>query len=95
MNANNAKEFLPLVQALAEGKVIQINTADGWEDITAELSLCFAPDQYRIKPEPREIFVPRWPDGFEGAPYQTEREAKQILSNETTCKIICYREVIE
>ncbi len=95
MNKDNAKDFLPLVQALAEGKVIQINTVDGWEDLTGEISLCFAPDQYRIKPEPREFFVVRWPDGFEGAPYRTEREAKQILSNETTGKIIRYREVIE
>lgn len=57
MNKDNAKDYLPLVQALAEGKVVQINTADGWEDLTAEISLCFAPDQYRIKPEPRELWV--------------------------------------
>ncbi|YCT77650.1 hypothetical protein QV000_07260 [Stenotrophomonas maltophilia] len=96
MNKDNAKDFLPLVQALADGKVIQIAIVTGdWVDLGEEVHFRAHPAEYRIKPEPREIFVPRWPDGFEGAPYRTEREAKQILSNETTCKIICYREVIE
>ncbi|QHJ81953.1 MAG: hypothetical protein [Caudoviricetes sp.] len=95
MNKDNARDYLPLVQALAEGRVIQKKNGDGgWTDISS-LATYVAPSDYRIKPEPREIFVPRWPDGFEGAPYRTEREAKQILANETTCKIIRYREVIE
>lgn len=57
MNASNAKLFLPLVQALAEGKTIQqINDHGKWIDIKEPV---FSHDisTYRIKPEPREFWV--------------------------------------
>jgi hypothetical protein len=52
MNKNNAAQFLPLVQALAEGKTIQKKLPnEGWLDMT---SLTFEDDieRYRIKPDP-------------------------------------------
>lgn len=56
MNKDNAKDFLPLVQALADGKEIQIKGADGnWKDCNPTFSV--PADNYRIKPEPREIYV--------------------------------------
>lgn len=33
MNKDNAKDYLPLVQALADGKVIQGKFLDGWRDL--------------------------------------------------------------
>jgi len=52
MNAQNAKDFLPLVQALADGKTIQVFDEDEWVDFT---DVHFRSDwQYRVKPEPRE-----------------------------------------
>ena len=54
MNKNNAKDYLPLVQALADGKVIQINGVRGWEDTRGDLIFGANPHDYRIKPEPRE-----------------------------------------
>ena len=57
MNAQNAKDFLPLVQSLAEGKTIQYNTgdigSDEWQD-TLTPSFNGPIWDYRIKPEPRE-----------------------------------------
>jgi len=58
MNKYNAKEFLPLVQALADGKTIQHYCKDNglWYDDTP----CYfnlPPDSYRIKPEVREWYV--------------------------------------
>jgi hypothetical protein len=59
MNKDNAAQFLPLVQALAEGKTIQINdgTSDspkwvdfGFDDILFGIN----PEYYRVKPESRE-----------------------------------------
>lgn len=53
MNRNNAKQLLPIIQAYAEGKVIQINRQfSGWVDCDEPL---FNGDQssYRIKPEPK------------------------------------------
>lgn len=58
MNKNNAKQFLPLVQALADGKTIQERTqSDLWYDMSDVAFLNSDPAQYRIKPEPRERWV--------------------------------------
>jgi len=52
MNKENAHLFLPLVQALADGKKIQFErTAGHWED-GANLEFGFDPKSYRIKPAP-------------------------------------------
>lgn len=95
MNASNAKDYLPLVQALAEGKVIQLRTHGGkWmdEDSPAFTSLPFC---YRIKPEPREIWVNEWkPAGkvvFDSAEDAAEHAKRYGIGHVTTR----YREVIE
>ena len=49
MTREEAKEMLPIIQAFAEGKTIQIFSRDGWSDIP-ELNFRF-PANYRIKPE--------------------------------------------
>jgi len=55
MNKDNAKEFLPLVQALADGKTIQIRLSEQGEWRDCELpEFCGTPGFYRIKPEPRK-----------------------------------------
>lgn len=53
MNKDNAKDYLPLVQALAEGKTIQCMAygATQWNDI-ASPAWDMLPARYRIKPEP-------------------------------------------
>lgn len=53
MNAQNANKYLPLVQALADGKTVQYHHSNGdWIDIN-ESSFDGNPAHYRIKPEPR------------------------------------------
>lgn len=61
MNKDTAKDYLPLVQAMAEGKVIQIKCDDGWKDLV-NVSFNNIPSKYRIKPEPREIWVNHYPE---------------------------------
>ena len=58
MNKENASQFLPLVQALADGKTIQVLGCDGseWIDIR-EVKFSDNPEAYRIKPEPREFWL--------------------------------------
>lgn len=60
MNKQNAKDYLPLVQALIDGKTIQYRVDDGetWVDL-AETSFTYYPDAYRIKPEPHP--AESWP----------------------------------
>ena len=52
MNKNNAKDFLPLVQALIDGKTIQYysHRAAQWKDMTA-VNFVYDRARYRIKPE--------------------------------------------
>lgn len=63
MNKENAHLYLPLVQALAEGKMIEIlvnkKGCEDWEE-TVDLDFSCAPDCYRIKPEP--VMIPLGPD---------------------------------
>ena len=56
MTREEAKELLPIIQAFAEGKDIQIRniTDDGWDDINDDrMSFCAKAEAYRIKPEPK------------------------------------------
>mgnify|MGYP000496948024 CR=1 FL=1 len=54
MNAQNAHEYLPLVQALAEGKQLQYEVPNGWSDID-QIKFTEPAKCYRIKPEPRKF----------------------------------------
>lgn len=57
MNKDSAKDYLPLVQALADGRVIQWrNYAGDWLDSESP-TMSDEPGRYRIKPEPREWWV--------------------------------------
>lgn len=93
MNKDNAKDYLPLVQALAEGRVIQWVSMEGkWVD-GVNISFEWEPSHYRIKPEPREIWVNRFPDGHEGLTwYETEEAANRAY---VAAVQVRYREVIE
>lgn len=55
MDREKAKALLPIIQAFAEGKTIQIrNEAGNWEDsIIDKILFCNAANCYRIKPEPK------------------------------------------
>ena len=52
MNKENAHEYLPLVQALADGRTLQKDFHGKWED-SKEIHFDMHPEYYRIKPEPR------------------------------------------
>jgi len=57
MNKDNARDYLPLVQALAEGKTIEfLNSNAQWEDCEYP-SFNQMPVRYRIKPEPKKIHL--------------------------------------
>ena len=65
MNQQNAHLYLPLIQALAEGKTIQHRHNPNHEWFNNDAPTFQAePESYRIKPEPREwigkIIDTRW-----------------------------------
>lgn len=93
MTKENAKDFLPLIQALAEGKTIQWNASGTdvprWQD-QMNPSFDEEPSEYRVKPEAREFWL------------VTDKNTKQVqtvYSHEidtlhTHLEIIHVREVI-
>lgn len=86
MNASNAKDYLPLVQALAEGRLIEHRGSGGWYQLNNP-SFQDPPSDYRIKPEPREIFVV---NGDEDLAFFDKSDAIAYGGN-----VVRYREVIE
>jgi len=58
MNKHNAKKFLPIIQALADGEEIECKCiyTKTWKK---QENICFdeEPESYRIKPEPRTFDV--------------------------------------
>jgi Na+-transporting NADH:ubiquinone oxidoreductase subunit NqrF len=95
MNKDTARDYLPLVQALADGKVIQFKCAGGWEDIGLP-SFSGDPSDWRIKPEPREIWVNHYANPLRlDQVCDSQDEANQRANPE---HLLCqrrYREVIE
>lgn len=54
---DNAAQYIPLLQAVAEGKTLQAKSGAGnWVTLKG-LYLLDEPDAYRVKPEPRVITV--------------------------------------
>ena len=54
MTRETAREFIPLLQAYADGKEIQmLNPSCTWRAVDWELHFGGKPSDYRIKPEPK------------------------------------------
>ena len=52
MNREQAKELLPIIQAFAEGKTIQVREDIDWCYLGNETDFNLSPQRYRIKPDP-------------------------------------------
>ena len=54
MTRKEAKELLPIIQAFAEGKTIEMYNNTEWQDLIIEsIKFDCKPSCYRIKPEPK------------------------------------------
>lgn len=98
MNKDNAKDYLPLVQALAEGRVIEtrMDVSSGaiqWVDMGGA-DFCYPSDCYRIKPEPREVWINRHISGrISCVAHDSEAEASAGIDDQFTP--VRFREVLE
>jgi len=70
MNAKNAHDFIPLLQALGDGKIIQEDYFGEWSDLSGEISFSMKPEFYRIKREPRTFEIVR--SKLSGSIYNSE-----------------------
>ena len=79
MNKDNAHLYLPLVQALAEGKKVEYKDVDGDWITPREISFYADPDRYRVKPEP----IVMWANVYEGyvACHETRENAENSARN--------------
>lgn len=93
MNKENARDYLPLVQALAEGRVIQHQKTDGtWID-DIEFSFDWPAHRYRVKREAREVWFIDYFDGSHAGPFVSGFQASTY--GNPGGKAVLYREVIE
>lgn len=53
MNRQQAKELLPIIQAFAEGKTIQVQEDIDWCYLGNDADFNLNPSRYRIKPDPK------------------------------------------
>ena len=62
MNQNQAKEWLPLIQAAAEGKTLQLKVFEwvegqlvvDWVETYGDVDFQTSPSRWRIKPDPKK-----------------------------------------
>lgn len=94
MNKDNAKDYLPLVQALADGKTIQFRNYLGeWSDVQ-EVSFTAANSRYRIKPEPIERWGVANEVGRFVTTYDDESQAKRRVAGLARWRYSLMREVV-
>ena len=93
MNRENAKKLLPIITAFAEGKVIERKDSDGLWLVLNSPAFTNDPENYRIKPEPKEIWVNEYPDGY-CIGYSEVREALRVEWGYPARKAVRYREVL-
>ena len=63
MNKDNAHLYLPYIQALGDGEIIQVRrTGQDWKDIFEGISFWDEPENYRVKPKKPRTFT--WNETF-------------------------------
>lgn len=82
MDRNEAKQLLPIIQAFADGKTIQvfIEGFTEWKDLK-EAYFYLPPDRYRIKPETIKIEHRRFLSAYGICICSSKEEAKSIINN--------------
>lgn len=87
MTRENAKKFLPIITAFANGEKVQIDSYGiGWHDIDSS-DFTDSPESYRIAPKPRIVFINEYPSG-EFSTWPTREIAD---TNATVERIACHR----
>ena len=96
MNRERAKELLPVIKAYSEGKVIQCWSAPNWIDM--DYPTFVENSEYRVKPEPLEMWVSKWEGTNFSYPrkcYPSKSECEQGNYGSGFIKAVKLIEVIE
>lgn len=96
MNIEETKKAIEVMQAFVDGKVVEYrwaaHTTEPWETATSP-SWSWGQVEYRIKPQPKEIWVNEYTTG-EAYNYDSPSDAAKAL-DATEGRTVHYREVIE
>lgn len=89
MTKETAREYLPLIQALADGQTIQALVGQRWIDCESpDFQVC-PPENWRVKPQPRRWWLNVCEHGI--TCYATETESKCSRG----CNSVEHIEVVE
>lgn len=77
------KLLLPVMTAWATGEIIQLRASKTakWHDVTDPPSWTFDPENYRIKPQPRKLYVIYNGTGEILATRPTEEAAQKLIDD--------------
>jgi len=95
MTPENVKALLPVLTAFAEGKRIEVwsELDKKWEPLTDNPYFNLEAARYRIKPEPRYIFINEYEPGHFGQVHSTSEEAKRAAGT-APVRTVVFVEVI-
>jgi hypothetical protein len=94
-NKEEIKRRIEIMQAWVDGKEVQFETASGWKDAGPDfwMEFNFYNIKYRIKPEPRVIFVNEYEDY--DISHRDKDTALECSRQDCIHKAVKYIEVIE
>lgn len=98
MTREEAKQSYLIMKAYAEGKIIQFYDTVGkrWEDLGGHVEFDHPPHLFRIKPEPRVVWINEYTDGFGNWHYSSVEEAtEQGEESKKYLRTIKFVEVVE
>lgn len=92
MTREHAKELAPIIAAYGEGKTIEVSHNGEWMAIVNP-QFDIEPRAYRIKPEPRKVWINEYSDGRFGFPHSTKEEADTARSVDASRTLIACHEL--
>ena len=97
MNIEDTKKAIEVMQAFVDGKEIQCRSHNHSHWKYANPDWNFTNCEYRVKPEPKEVWINMYPDrAFASVAWASEDDAKESKTvKELGCKPTLFREVIE
>lgn len=98
MTRDEAREFVKVVQAYADGKEVEGRTIGSvrWQPLDEPVFNCSV-RQYRIKPEPREVWILQYGNGEISYVADKSREdaEERLCAGASLERVLHFREVIE
>lgn len=87
MNREDLAAMIAVMQGALDGKLVECRVRTGWDGDpwrSGEVSWDWARYEYRLKPEPRRVWVNEYRDGGFGGVYSTRDDAERVGAGDRT-----------